>query len=329
MPERRRNIKRALIVYWVMIFYIVAALMWWFIELNTQNYLKFKADVKLLNTQGIDYQSTYNNLLSNRNRNTIQFATEGCFFLLIIITGATFLIRAFKREIQSTTEQRNFMMAMTHELKTPIAVSKLNLETIQKHKLTEVQQTKLLSNTLQETIRLDTLCNNLLLTSQIDSKGYKVSKENINYSNLVRECTEGFANRFPQRSIEKNIEKGIYVDGDYFLLQIAVNNLIENAIKYSPKEKPIHVQLQKENEGCFTKVIDEGSGIQDDEKISVFKKYYRTGNEATKRAKGTGLGLYLTSRICANHDGNITIENNPLGGSIFVIKLKIAVKTLT
>ena len=105
------------------------------------------------------------------------------------------------------------------------------------------------------------------------------------------------------------------------MLQIAINNLIENALKYSPKDNPVEILLNKRDGKLILKIIDEGAGIHDEEKQAVFKKFYRTGNEATKRAKGTGLGLFITHRIVKAHDGNVTIENNPKGGSIFVVSL--------
>jgi signal transduction histidine kinase len=97
--------------------------------------------------------------------------------------------------------------------------------------------------------------------------------------------------------------------------------LLENAIKYSPKEKPIVVMFQKIEKWAILKVIDEGAGVTDADKKLVFEKFYRTGNEATKRAKGTGLGLFLTNQIAIAHNGNIKIEDNPNGGSIFILTL--------
>ena len=216
-------------------------------------------------------------------------------------------------------------MAITHELKTPIAVSKLNLETMQKRRLDETQQQRLLHNTLEETNRLDTLCNNLLLSSQIEAGGYRATNDELNFSALVNECADGFITRYPQRSVHKEINTDIFVNGDPFLLQMAVNNLLENAIKYSPKEKPVIARLEKINGKAMLRIIDEGPGIADEEQKKIFQKFYRTGNEATKRAKGTGLGLYLISRISKTHDGNITMQNNPKGGSIFVLSLKAEV----
>jgi two-component system, OmpR family, sensor histidine kinase CiaH len=322
MPFSKRNIKRALVVYWILAAYIIIALVWWFIELSRQNNKIANIRLAELSESDVLYTKKKAEILKDKKSNTAQYLGEGSLFLILIITGATFVIRAFKKEMRSSANQQNFLMAITHELKTPIAVTKLNLETIQKHKLTDAQYQKILGNTLQETDRLDALCNNLLLSSQIDAGGYKINKEDIDFSLLTKECINGFITRQAYRTMEIKIASDLNVHGDAFLLQIAINNLIENALKYSPKDKPIGVALENINGNVVLQIIDEGAGIADEEKLDVFKKFYRTGNEATRRAKGTGLGLYLTQRIVSAHDGNIAIQNNPKGGSIFVVSLK-------
>ena len=214
------------------------------------------------------------------------------------------------------------MMALTHELKTPIAVAKLNLETLQKRKLEEPQQQRLIATTLQETNRLNSLCNNMLLSSQMESSNFKISNEEINFSELVNECVQDFKIRFPQRSINASINNDIFCNGDRLLLQIAVNNLIDNAIKYSPKETTITIILQQQQGKITAQVLDEGKGIATEEQKKIFNKFYRTGNEATKAAKGTGLGLFLTKKIAEEHNGNISMTDNTPTGSIFTITLQ-------
>ncbi len=325
MSLSKKNIKRALVVYWILAMYIIASLLWWFIELSMQNNQITNIRLAELNKTDIFFEKKQAQIFEDKKNNTAQYLGEGGLFLILIITGATFVIRSFKKEIRSSANQQSFLTAVTHELKTPIAITKLNLETIQKHKLNDAQYQKILCNTLQETNRLDALCKNLLLSSQIDAGGYKISKENMDFSELIRECVNGFAARYSYRTIDTEITSNLNVHGDTFLLQMAINNLIENALKYSPKENAIAVLLKK-GEGMVTmQIVDEGNGVADNEKQNVFKKFYRTGNEATKKAKGTGLGLYLTKRIVEAHDGKITIENNPKGGSIFVINLKTVV----
>ena len=322
MPQKRKKIQRAFLIYWVLLAYIVAALIWWFIALNRQNEQMSIYKTQDLRSDDFLYKEKYDKIKKDKNTKTAQYVGEGGTFLLLILAGAIFVFRVVRKELRTSAEQQNFMMAITHELKTPIAVTKLNLETLQKHKLAETQQQKLLDNTLQETNRLDTLCNNLLLSSQIEGGGYKATYDEQNFSTLVNLCIDEYSIRYPKRIIEKNIQPEIFVNGDSFLLQIAINNLLENAVKYSSKEKPIVATLEKTNNKAILKIIDEGPGIPESEKQKIFQKFYRTGNEATKRAKGTGLGLYLTSKIAKTHFGNIAIEDNPKAGSIFAFSLK-------
>ena len=113
------------------------------------------------------------------------------------------------------------------------------------------------------------------------------------------------------------------VKGDIFLLQMLINNLLENAIKYSSKEKPITCALKKNNQTILLSVADEGEGIADDEKPKIFERFYRIGNELTRKTQGTGLGLYLSKIISQYHNADISVTNNIPAGSIFTVSFKI------
>jgi two-component system sensor histidine kinase CiaH len=305
---RTKNLRLVFVVYWVLLIYIVAALVYWFIALNAQNHQMIQYETEQLKKDNPTYFNDIEKLRVIEKRKTTQYIGEGSIFLLMILASAVFIFRAVRRQLISTQQQQNFMMAITHELKTPIAVTKLNLETLQKRKLAEGQQQKLLQNTIQETNRLNTLCNNMLLLSQIEAGRYSITKEEINFTELVKECVQDYMMRFPQRPINTKINEDIFVNGDRLLLQMGINNLIDNAIKYSPKESPIMIQVK-----------DEGKGIAEEEKKKVFDKYYRTGNKATKGARGTGLGLYLTKKIAQQHNATILLTDNTPGGSNFTI----------
>jgi two-component system sensor histidine kinase CiaH len=106
------------------------------------------------------------------------------------------------------------------------------------------------------------------------------------------------------------------------LLQIMVSNLIENALKYTSKEKGINVELFAEENTATLKVYDEGDGIAQNEKKKIFEKFYRIGNESTRTAKGTGLGLFLCKRIAHDHHAEIEVYDNHPAGSIFTVTFK-------
>jgi K+-sensing histidine kinase KdpD len=321
MLYKAKKIQRIFIIYWIMLAYMIAALVFWFMTLNMQNQQMSDLKKQIFSANPSSNKAQIEIIEAESQRKVKQYAGEGTTFLLVIMTGAIFVYSAVRRQLKISQEQHNFMMAVTHELKTPIAVAKLNLETIQKRKLDEGQQQKLLQNTLQETNRLDALCNNMLISSQIEAGGYRLLKEGLDLGNLVNSCADEFITRYPKRIIEKDIEKDILINGDAMLLEIVVNNLLENALKYSPKDKPIGIHLRLNNSMAVLQVKDSGPGIPDSEKKRVFNKFYRLGNEATKRAKGTGLGLFITRKIVTNHGGNIFILNNTNAGSIFNVEL--------
>lgn len=317
---KTKRLRLIFVVYWILLTYIVAALVYWFIALNFQNKQMVQFERDQLKMDSPTYFAAIENLNSIEKRKTIQYIGEGVTFLLLILASAVFIFRAVRRQLLSTLQQQNFMMAITHELKTPIAVTKLNLETLLKRKLEDSQQQKLLQNTIQETNRLNALCNNMLLASQIEAGGYSITKEEIDFTQLVNECIYDCALRFPQRKIVDTIAEDIFVTGDHLLLQMGINNLLDNAVKYSPKESPIMIQLYQKESAVYLSVKDEGKGIANDEKKKVFDKYYRTGNKATKGAKGTGLGLYLTKKIVQQHNATISLtDNSPVGSNFTII----------
>ena len=224
-----------------------------------------------------------------------------------------------KKENELIKLQNNFLLSVTHELKTPIAVARLNMETLQKYKLDDQKQQKIILSSLQETDRLDTLANNILVSAQLDGGDYKLSKEELDFSSLTISAATDFRNRFPERKWEITVEPDLSVLGDTLLLKMLVNNLIENAVKYSLKESPIAIDLGKEKMHIFLRVKDEGPGISIPERKKIFEKFYRIGNEGTRRAPGTGLGLYLCKKIATDHKAHITVSDNSPTGSIFTV----------
>lgn len=321
---KRKRLTIITIVYWFLLTYIITALVFWFFSLMKQN--SQMADYRLmqLKKDDFDYFLKVDAIRKQEKTKMAQYIGEGVTFMLLILVGAVFVYRATRRQIRLNHQQQNFMMAVTHELKTPIAIAKLNLETLQKRKLEEAQQEKLIGNTLQETNRLNDLCENILLASQIDAGNYLLNREELNFSELVGESVFDFKSRFPLQLLDEKIEEGIYVRGDGLLLQLAVNNLIDNAIKYSGKNKTVTITLHKKNNHAVLQVLDEGEGIANDEKKRVFDKFYRTGSESTRQTKGTGLGLYLTKKIVGDHKGTIKVSDNNPSGSNFAITLRIS-----
>ena len=321
---KRRPLRIIYILYWFLLAYIIAALIFWYIALNRQNEEIYSYKVRMIEMSDVHSANELQQLNEDKNIKIAQYIGEGATFLLLIIAGAVFVFRIINKELTLSKQQRNFMMAITHELKTPIAVTKLNLETMQIRKLDYEQQQKLIRNTIQETNRLNALCNNMLLLNQIDTGGYTFTNEQIDLGTLANDCADDFLARFPSRKIEVSAEDEAVINGDKLLLQLAINNLLDNAIKYSAKDTLVFLKVFQNNKKIYFQVIDEGQGVPEKEQEKIFEKYYRGEQMQTK---GTGLGLYLTKEIVRQHHGNISMTNNKPQGCIFEIQFKLSRNT--
>jgi signal transduction histidine kinase len=319
MLFKKQRLAVATTVYWVLLAYIVAGLVWWFIALETQNRQMTTYQLQLLSPHDPHHAARSAAIFADEKGHTAEYVGEGSTFLFLILLGALFVYREVRRQIRLQTQQQNFMMAVTHELKTPIAVTKLNLETLIKHKLDGEKQQKIIRTALQETNRLDALANNILVASQLEGGGYVPTKEVLDLSDLSEHCLRDYRSRFPDREWTANIQPGTTVIGDSFLLQLLVSNLLENALKYSPREGVIALTLEKKGRHTLLSVKDQGPGISDEEKKKIFAKFYRSGQESTRQTKGTGLGLYLCRKIAEDHEATLKVADNSPVGSNFTV----------
>lgn len=310
-------------IYVLLLIYAISALLFWGASLLQQSRAIYDIERADLPHQ-IDsvkspalYRKSFNELNDRFEQRNRQYIGEGSTLLLILLAGAVVVYTSLQRRARLQRQQTNFMLAVTHELKSPIAGMKLSIQTLQKHQLSEEQRRQLLSRCIQEADRLSELCNNMLVTSQIEGRQYNAANERLSFSDIVSDSAAVYGARYPGRFVV-DIAERCMVTGDMLLLHLAINNLLENAVKYTPANSSINIRLSREKEGITLQIADEGTGIPDEEKRKIFAKFYRIGDEATRRAKGTGLGLYLTRKIVQQHKGNISIEDNQ-PGAVFKI----------
>ena len=248
---------------------------------------------------------------------------EGAVFLTLLFLGIWKLNQYLKRERKLAQLQSNFMLSVTHELKSPIAAIRLHLETMQKRELDREKQQEIISRSLEEGQRLDHLTENILLASRIEKGGELFHFEETNFSQLVEKVIDSLAPTVQaNHRLEHQVEGNVRLKLDPFATEVLLRNLIENAQKYTPDGTLILVELSASNGDVVLTVADEGPGISDQEKEMVFRKFYRTGSEEVRKSKGTGLGLFLVNEIAYLHQARVTIEDNQPSGSIFRITFK-------
>lgn len=247
---------------------------------------------------------------------------EGMVFIAVFVIGAYSLHKTINKERRLQEQKKNFLLSVTHELKSPLASIKLYMETIQKRKLNHEQIMDFTTKCLLDVDRLNDMVENMLLASKIENSSYSFPKERFNISVLVDNVVNRLQiNRcdFTQQMINAEIEPKLEVTGDKFALTSVVTNLIENAIKYSQPCSEVNVRLFRKDGQVYLMVADHGIGIADEEKSRIFDRFYRVGSEDTRNTKGTGLGLYIVKQVLDKHQARISVKDNQPAGSVFEV----------
>ncbi len=246
--------------------------------------------------------------------------SEFSVFIVLLLFGMYRLRRAIAHENALDQQQKNFLLSVTHELKSPLASVKLYLQTILKRDLDRDKVACFLTNSLADIERLDVLVENMLMATKFENNTYTFPKEQFNFSELVQAISNRMRlNTQGRFFFDEKIEPEIQLLGDKFALSSAVSNIIENAVKYSAEGTHISLNLKKETDQVILQVTDEGIGIDDREKQKIFQKFYRSGNEETRGTKGTGLGLFIVKQVLDNHEASIEVSDNTPRGSIFEV----------
>ncbi len=259
---------------------------------------------------------------SSISKRVIMIISEGMVFFLILILGLWKIRSSIRKEIKFSQRQNNFLLSVTHELKTPLAANKLYLQTVVKRDLDSTKRNELIEKAIIENQRLEAMIDNILNASRLENQVMKLHKEVFNLTDLLK----GIANRFNKSLqvdlIQVSLAENIEIEADFFMLETTINNLIENSLKYAGNQKKILLYLQKSKEDrLIFGVKDEGPGVVLEFQNEIFKKFVRSGNEETRSQKGTGLGLFIASEFIRIHGGKIIYKDNKPQGSNFEITL--------
>lgn len=254
-----------------------------------------------------------------KTRRMWMFIGEGLVFMLFLVWGFSKILNAYRQKIKLNKQQNNFLLSITHELKSPLASTKLMLQTILKRKLEKPKQNELLDNSLQEINRLNGLVEKLLIAAKIESETYSFPKSKINLTEICQRILERFEN-IKSHQFEINLTPDVFIKADVFTMELVLNNLIENALKYSHQKSTIKIDLEEKNKQVKFHISDEGPGISEANQKLIFNKFYRIGNEETKSSEGTGLGLFIVRNVLKEHKAKIQVWNNEERGCTFEIE---------
>ncbi len=253
------------------------------------------------------------------------------FFIIIldaILLGAIgFVYRSISKEIELAQMKSDFVSNVSHELKTPLSLIRMFSETLEMNRVSSEQKKQEYYRVIsQETERLTHLVNNILNFSRMEAGRKEYNFQSIELNELVKKVLENYDFHLRQNGFGVKLQLGENlpsINADEESLSEALLNLIDNAIKYSNKEKFIGLKTGMDNGSVFLEVEDHGIGIDMAQKERIFDKFYRVSGGLVHNSKGSGLGLTLVKNIIDAHGGKITVDSHPGKGSRFKLYLPI------
>ncbi len=256
----------------------------------------------------------------------LNYLLMGAFFLALIL-GIYLFYKYLSREAELVRLKSEFTDRAAHTLKTPLTrirmlAEKLNLGWVS----SESKKQAYLQSILSESDRMNEMITNMLDFSRIEAGRKQYNFESTSLPVPVREVLESYTPYI--KNLGFHLEVGIDDDIPFFLLdadavRLIVVNLLQNAVKYSIREKSIIIRLYREKETAVLEVEDKGIGIAKDELDRIFEQFHRASDDTVQTVEGSGLGLYLVQHAVHAHEGEVKATSEPGKGSRFVILLPI------
>jgi two-component system sensor histidine kinase SenX3 len=248
----------------------------------------------------------------------------GTVLFLLLIAGLGLLVLLLLREVRLNERQSNFISAVTHELKTPVASLRLYLDTLQLRDLPESRREDFYRTMRQDLDRLNTTINNVLNAAMYTDRPV-VDPQPLDLAKLVRRSIDLTRTRhqLPVEAVSYQGPATLSLRGDAAALETALLNLLDNAVKYSKESVHVEVEVRSTGDGLATvRVRDHGMGMSRAHLAFIFNRFYRIGAEVRRSRPGTGLGLFIVKSVVRGHNGTISAESpGPDRGSTFTVTL--------
>lgn len=295
--------RRTALIFYVLSVYVFVQFIWWGYHL-----IELTEEVSLAS--------------EHISKRVVMIIGEGVVFLTLLVIGIWQIQRAIGKELKLSERQNNFLLSVTHELKTPLAANRLYLQTVTKRDLTREQQNELLKKAIEENTRLERMIDNILNASRLENNALILEREHFNLTELMGSIAGRFNTMLDKDIVKIETKENIRIHADKFMIETILNNLVENAIKYAGTEAPVTMYADIIGENIHFGVKDEGIGISKEHKTEVFKKFFRVGNEEVRTQKGSGLGLFIVSQLARMHGGSVNCLDNQPKGTNFKITLR-------
>ncbi|MBT3673842.1 ATP-binding protein [Gammaproteobacteria bacterium] len=239
---------------------------------------------------------------------------------LILVVHETTQLR------QMDSMRRDFISNLSHELRTPVSVIKANSETLLDGALENKKDAKIFSKAiLHNADRLSEMVTSLIDLSRIEYGELKFVIEKIVLNQIIESVVLAYKNKAKRKKIQVVFESqsDVTVKSDAKAIERVLNNLLDNAFKYSPENSIIKINLRKQGEAMRLAVIDQGEGVAEEDQDLVFKRFFRTASARANTQQGSGLGLAIVKNLVYNLQGDVGVESRPEGGSEFWFTIPI------
>ena len=258
-----------------------------------------------------------------------QARTKQNLSILLIIDAfliiAIFLVyRNIRKEIVLAKIKSEFVSNVSHEIRTPLAMINMFAETLQQGRIKEDKKQAYYKMITDEAQRLTNTVNQILNFSKIESGKRKFDFKIINVQELIEKCLESYHRQFAIHQFKVDFKKQTalpLIKADEVALLEALNNLIDNAMKYSKEQKEILITAYRKGKAIIITVQDFGIGIPLEHQKNIFNKFFRVPNHDIHDTKGTGLGLTMVKHIVKAHKGSIDFKSTVNKGTTFSLQI--------
>jgi two-component system phosphate regulon sensor histidine kinase PhoR len=246
---------------------------------------------------------------------------------MMLLTGAWLIYRTIRREMELIQLKSDFVSNVSHELRTPLSLIRMFAETLEMKRVkTEKKKYEYYRTIVQESERLSRLVNNLLNFSRMEAGKRNYSLQTVSLNTVVSKVFGFYSLQLRSKNFEVvvDLEKNLpAVEADEEAIAEALHNVIDNAVKYSEKEKYLRVATGRKADMAYVEVQDRGIGIAPEHHGKIFEKFYRVSTGLVQTTKGSGLGLALVQHIVCAHGGRVEVHSTLGNGSTFRLLLPI------
>jgi len=307
------SLRRPFVLYGTVAALFGLVLGWWLVFFARQG----ERLVRLLEQAGVGLTEEQTaRVREAASRSLRMFAFEGAFLGLLAVVGFLLILRSMRREIELHRGQRDFLSAITHELRSPIASARLHVESLALGRVPEAKRARYHEHALEDLDRLGRTVDQLLTAARASSGRVALELEPIELTAFTRRVVERLGSLAAEgkASIEVLAGEPVHVSADAEALDTIVENLVSNALKYGGEPARVEVSVQRAGREAVLCVRDHGPGLAEDRSRSVFDPFVRGGSELVDRRPGVGLGLYLVAEMTRALGGTVRAANADGGG---------------